>query len=132
MKAKITIILPLLFSLTACATASKPSKQLACNNCTTVSYLASKHFPVSNPALVNTYGSKPQEAYVQIAKISVNHLNSSGTKRSQGELSDIMKNDAAMLGGNGLINIQAGKRADSATVIHLARGRTLEPSYMPI
>ncbi|MAZ77631.1 MAG: hypothetical protein CMF39_03030 [Legionellaceae bacterium] len=134
MKTKIAITLPLLFLLAPCLAMAKSAKpQSACYNCTDIQYLTSRHFAISNPALVTNYASKPNIPYTKVATITVSHMNSAGIKRSAGVINDIMKNDAAMLGGNGLMNIQRGKTADSATVVHLTLpGTEIEPSYTPV
>lgn len=127
------IALPLLLS--ACCSsgpkAPKPDTQPPTYS-STVSTTA-KVYSATNPQTIQFYqGQSLHKPYEVIGHIAVNRYNAAGEKRQLGVMSDVMKHNAAMLGGEGLINLHVTPLKEIADVIRFNDNTdetTLSPYY---
>lgn len=95
-------------SLSGCAT---NNKSITPNNPNTLA----KKDPIS--VTFYTHGQKPTDKYTIIGKGTISKFNVGGIKRQTATLHDAMRNLAASMGGDAIINIEHDDKSITATVI---------------
>ena len=81
--------------------------------------ISKRQYSPTNPECVFFIkGKKLNTSYQKIAVISVDHYNLVGIKRQQAIIDDLLKNNAASLGGNAIIDVHEN---DGKIVGHVIR-----------
>ncbi len=81
---------------------------------------AAGSYPPTNPGSVMLYaaGATPNcSNYVSVGNVSVSTLNAMGTQRSQQRISQALQDQAASMGGTGVMNIQTSNNQQTGTAI---------------
>jgi len=122
MKLLASIILLGSFSLLiSCTTSSQSPTQFASNliNKQTVTKNTNQTYPAKNPQKVALYINEttPHTAYRIIGAASVSKYNLLGMKREESTMHEMMKQLAASVGGDGLINFNSDETRLHANVI---------------
>ena len=80
---------------------------------------STKHYSSTTPNSVILLASNniANKHYTTIADISINRYNMVGVKRQEAVLNDLMRKNAAFLGGNAIINIHKNHHKKSGQVI---------------
>jgi hypothetical protein len=115
------IMILLTFLLSGCATQDRYPTQMAANliNRQQVVATTTEYYPAKKPQTVSLYTHEetPHTAYRIIGLASVSKFNLFGMKREEVTLNDMMKNLAASIGGDGLINLYSNDLKMEANVI---------------
>lgn len=70
-----------------------------------------------NPLKVSLYNSKPKVPYTIIGKETISKFNMGGNKRQEATIRDGMRELAAAMGGDAVINIQHDAKTVTGTVV---------------
>lgn len=75
-------------------------------------------YPPTNPASIKMFLSeKPSQSYKEIGRVSVSKFGNFGTSRSGEEIQQEMKEKAASIGGNAIINVTEDFASTNGVVI---------------
>jgi hypothetical protein len=109
------------FALTACSTTTSPSqhaRKTPKQGETIISFATLKHTPkIGTPVAFIPEESYLKRPYRIIGKETVSRYNFIGLKRQTKTVDQIMKNMAASMGGDAVINISADNQKVEGTVI---------------
>lgn len=109
------------FLLEGCSTSGQSSTQLASNfiHRQHVATITKEKYPPKKPELIALYTkeNKPMMPYRVIGVATVARHNIIGVMREDATIHDMMKNLAASVGGDGLINLNEIKDGMQATII---------------
>jgi hypothetical protein len=107
--------------LISCTTQGRPPTQLASNIINRESVIQMTHdtYPAKNPQLVSLYtnNNKPHAAYRVIGVAKVSKYNILGERRQDETVHTMMKNLAASIGGDGLIDVNHTEQETQANII---------------
>ena len=119
------VIVAIAFLLGSCSSAGSPSTALAANfiNRQTIEPVTKEKYPPKSPQLVTLYTADqtPHTAYRVIGIATVSKYNLLGLQRQAIVIHNMMKNLAASIGGDGLINVSSNDKNFQAKVIAFQR-----------
>lgn len=79
---------------------------------------STEHYKSIDPMYVHIYKYQPKhQAYRVIDHVKIARFNPEGGKRQEGIMTDILKDDAALEGGNGIVNLTSNQQGVSGDVI---------------
>ncbi|TAK76602.1 MAG: hypothetical protein EPO11_03995 [Gammaproteobacteria bacterium] len=115
------LTIAVVFLLGGCSTTNQSTPRVASNfiNRQQVTPATNDIYPSKNPQTVAVYTDthKPHAAYRVIGTASVSKYNLLGMKRQDATVQEMMKNLAASIGGDGLIDVKTNDESMQARVI---------------
>lgn len=113
------------FFLASCTTTGQSPTQVASHfiNRENIVATTTERYPAKNPQTVALFvnDKAPHTAYRVIGVATISRYNLLGMQRKEDTLRDMMKNLAASIGGDGLINISSNREAMQASVIQFQK-----------
>lgn len=106
------------FALTSCMTMDQPYRKQSNSSMAAVKPLSSASLHKKNPLTISFYSkNKLKSPYIVIGKESISKFNMGGNKRQEASIRDGMRELAAAMGGDAVINIKHDANTISGTVI---------------
>lgn len=105
--------------LTSCADVKSAQPQSTASQNLDKTTPPAKHCPKKNPIAVSFYtnGHMPKRPYVVLGQETVSKFNCAGIKRQEASIHDAMRNLAANMGGDAVIDIKKDDKTITGTVV---------------
>lgn len=105
-------------ALTSCASVEQPHNRQVYQTDTTPIKAPTCPYPKTNPLKVSFYTKgHPKLAYTVVGHESISKFNMGGNKRQEANIRDGMRELAAAMGGDAVIDIKHNDKAISGTVV---------------
>lgn len=117
----LTVTIAIMFALSSCTATRQSTTQVAANFLNRQSVVATTNeiYPAKNPEKIAVYTPRktPHAAYRVIGIAKISKYNMLGMQRQEQTMQDMMKNLAASIGGDGIMNVSHDPKFMHAKII---------------